>query len=155
MLGAHSERKTYIYLISEENRSEDLPARPGYFVGSQFRKLLKTLVTHGTSRTQLYRVYREWLKKRKQKSQRKRLRERQQEWSGREDLNLRPPGPELLESKFQMLHLVSLRNQRTVLSLLQLYRSCTELVLTFEVRRSPSKCLRTGNAARETTRRRN
>jgi hypothetical protein len=77
------------------------------------------------------------------------------EWSGREDLNLRPPGPELLESKFQMLHLVSLRNQRTVLSLLQLYRSCTELVLTFEVRRSPSKCLRTGNAARETTRRRN
>ena len=30
----------------------------------------------------------------KQQTRRKQLREREQEWSGREDLNLRPPGPE-------------------------------------------------------------
>jgi hypothetical protein len=34
-------------------------------------------------------------KKPKQQLQRKRLRERKKDWSGREDLNLRPPGPEL------------------------------------------------------------
>ena len=42
MLGAHSERKTYIYFISEENRSEDLPARAPLLCRGQFRKLLKT-----------------------------------------------------------------------------------------------------------------
>jgi hypothetical protein len=48
------------------------------------------------------------------------------DWSGREDLNLRPPGPELLKPKFQMLHLASLRDQYTIPSLPQLYLSCTE-----------------------------
>jgi len=48
-------------------------------------------------------------------------------WSGREDLNLRPPGPEQKNTKFQVLHLVSLTNHKTVLSLLYLYRTCTEL----------------------------
>jgi hypothetical protein len=33
-------------------------------------------------------------KKPKQKKRRNQLREREKEWSGREDLNLRPPGPE-------------------------------------------------------------
>ena len=47
-------------------------------------------------------------------------------WSGREDLNLRPPGPELSQYKFQVLHLVSLRDQKALFSLAQLYRSCTE-----------------------------
>src|ERR1700722_19169599 len=47
-------------------------------------------------------------------------------WSGREDLNLRPPGPELWKYKVQLLYLVSLREQRTSFSLAQLYRSCTE-----------------------------
>jgi hypothetical protein len=46
------------------------------------------------------------------------------DWSGREDLNLRPPGPEPRKSKFQMLHLVSLRSQRTIF----LSLSCTEVV---------------------------
>jgi len=41
-------------------------------------------------------------------------------------LNLRPPGPEPRKSKFQ-IHLVSLRSQRTIFSLPQLSRSCTEL----------------------------
>jgi hypothetical protein len=53
-------------------------------------------------------------------------RAQKQEWSGREDLNLRPPGPELSQYKLQMLHLVSLRGQQTTFSLAQLYRSCTE-----------------------------
>src|SRR5215470_1059230 len=44
----------------------------------------------------------------------------------RKDLNLRPPGPEQQNHKFQVLHLVSLRNQNSVLSLAQLSRSCTE-----------------------------
>ena len=38
-------------------------------------------------------------------------------WSGREDLNLRPPGPELWKYKLQVLYLVSLREQRTSFSL--------------------------------------
>jgi hypothetical protein len=33
----------------------------------------------------------------KQQWQRKQLKEREKDWSGREDLNLRPPGPELKE----------------------------------------------------------
>jgi hypothetical protein len=48
------------------------------------------------------------------------------DWSGREDLNLRPPGPEQENSKIQVLHLVSLRNQKAILSFPQLDRSCTE-----------------------------
>src|SRR5580700_9299126 len=47
-------------------------------------------------------------------------------WSGREDLNLRPPGPEPRNYKLQGLYLVSLRRQQTTFSLAQLYRSCTE-----------------------------
>jgi hypothetical protein len=34
------------------------------------------------------------LKKLQRKRQRKQLKEREKRWSGREDLNLRPPGPE-------------------------------------------------------------
>jgi hypothetical protein len=45
---------------------------------------------------------------------------------GREDLNLRPPGPELCNYKLQVLYLVSLRDRRTHFSLSQLYRSYTE-----------------------------
>src|SRR5713101_3591455 len=37
-----------------------------------------------------------------------------------------PWSPELGNSKIQVLHLVSLRNQKAILSLPQLYRSCTE-----------------------------
>jgi hypothetical protein len=44
---------------------------------------------------QLYRMYRKSPKKLKQKRQLKQLKEREKRWSGREDLNLRPPGPEL------------------------------------------------------------
>lgn len=40
--------------------------------------------------------------------------------------HLRPPGPEPRKSKFQMLLLMSLRSQRIIVSLPQLYRSCTE-----------------------------
>src|SRR5580704_13972420 len=36
------------------------------------------------------------------------------EWSGREDLNLRPPGPEDEQVKIQVLHLVSLRSKKPV-----------------------------------------
>ena len=43
-----------------------------------------------------------------------------------EDMNLRSPGPELWKYKLQVLCLVSLREQRTVFSLAQLYRTCTE-----------------------------
>src|SRR5882762_7574088 len=50
----------------------------------------------GSSCPQLYRMYRKLPKKPKQQKRRKQLREREQEWSGREDLNLRPPGPEIL-----------------------------------------------------------
>jgi len=39
-------------------------------------------------------------------------RAKNQEWSGREDLNLRPPGPEDEQVKIQVLHLVSLRSQK-------------------------------------------
>ena len=39
------------------------------------------------------------------------------DWSGREDLNLRPPGPELSQYKLQVLYLVSLRDQQTTISL--------------------------------------
>jgi hypothetical protein len=49
-------------------------------------------------------------------------------WSGREGLNLRPPGPELQIYKLQVAYLVSLREQHTSFSLAQLYRSCTERV---------------------------
>jgi len=42
-------------------------------------------------------------------------------WSGREDLNLRPPGPEHKGVKIQVLHLVSLRSQQANLSLSQSY----------------------------------
>jgi Phage integrase family len=35
-------------------------------------------------------------------------------WSGREDLNLRPPGPEHRSVKIQVLHLVSLRSQKPI-----------------------------------------
>jgi hypothetical protein len=45
---------------------------------------------------QLYRMYRKLPKKPKQQRRRKQLR-REKEWSGREDLNLRPPGPETKE----------------------------------------------------------
>lgn len=38
----------------------------------------------------------------------------------------RPPGPEEMDQKIQVLHLASLRNQKATLSLPQLYRSCTE-----------------------------
>src|SRR5438132_3187884 len=48
----------------------------------------------GSSCPQLYRMYRKLSKKPKQQRQRKQLRNREKEWSGREDLNLRPPGPE-------------------------------------------------------------
>ena len=41
-------------------------------------------------------------------------------------MNLRPPGPELSQYKLQVLYLVSLRGQRTMFFLAQLYRSCTE-----------------------------
>jgi hypothetical protein len=47
-------------------------------------------------------------------------------WSGRVDLNHRPPGPEKSNQKIQVLHLVSLGSQKAILSLPQLYRSCTE-----------------------------
>jgi hypothetical protein len=43
------------------------------------------------------------------------------DWSGREDLNLRPPRPGLWNYKLQVLYLVSLREQRTTFSLAQLY----------------------------------
>ena len=39
---------------------------------------------------------------------------------------LRPLGPELSQYKFQVLCLVSLRGQQAIVSLAQLYRSCTE-----------------------------
>ena len=45
---------------------------------------------------------------------------------GERILNLRPPGPELSRYKLQVLYLVSLRAQQTSLSIVQLYRSCTE-----------------------------
>src|SRR5208283_942809 len=51
-------------------------------------------VATASSCSQLYRMYREWLKKLKQQRQPKQLRSREKDWSGREDLNLRPPGPE-------------------------------------------------------------
>jgi len=35
---------------------------------------------------------------------------RGKKWSGREDFNLRPPGPELWKYKLQVLYLVSLRD---------------------------------------------
>jgi hypothetical protein len=43
---------------------------------------------------QLYRMYRKLPEKPKQQRRRKQLRNREKGWSGREDLNLRPPGPE-------------------------------------------------------------
>jgi hypothetical protein len=43
------------------------------------------------------------------------------------NLDLRPPSPEEEKVKIQVLHLVSLRNRKTSLSLPQLYLSCTEL----------------------------
>ena len=39
-----------------------------------------------------------------------------QKWSGREDLNLRPPGPEPRKCKLQVLCLVSLREPKAILS---------------------------------------
>jgi hypothetical protein len=48
------------------------------------------------------------------------------EFGGREDLNLRPPGPELWKYKLPLLYLASLRDRRTHFSLAQLCRSCTE-----------------------------
>jgi len=47
-------------------------------------------------------------------------------WSGREDLNLRPPGPEPRVGQIQVLHSVSLRSQQAVLLSPQLYQSSTE-----------------------------
>ena len=40
--------------------------------------------------------------------------------------NHRPPGFQPGNQKIQVLHVVSLRSQKAILSLLQLYRSCTE-----------------------------
>jgi hypothetical protein len=54
-------------------------------------------------------------------------RAKNEEWSGRVDLNHRPPGPEQQNQKIQMLRLVSLRSQKAILSLPRLYRSCPEL----------------------------
>jgi hypothetical protein len=48
----------------------------------------------GSICAQLYRMYRKLPKKKQQHRQRKRLRMREKEWSGRMDLNHRPPGPE-------------------------------------------------------------
>src|SRR5580658_7726052 len=45
----------------------------------------------------------------------------EKKWSGREDLNLRPPGPEPCNHKLQALYLVSLRGQKSILPLAQLY----------------------------------
>jgi len=39
---------------------------------------------------------------------------------------VRPPGPEPWNYKLQVLYLVSLRGQKSILPLAQLYRSCTE-----------------------------
>src|SRR5215471_14097144 len=50
----------------------------------------------------------------------------QNDWSGRVDLNHRPPGPENAPKKIQVLHLASLRSQKAILSPPQLYRSCSE-----------------------------
>jgi len=47
-------------------------------------------------------------------------------------LNLRPPGPEPCNYKLQVLYLVSLRGQKPILPLAQLYRSCTEGPRTIE-----------------------
>src|SRR5215471_19235167 len=57
----------------------------------------EVLFQHGTTmvRPQLYRMYRESPEKLKQQKSPNMLRLREKEWSGREDLNLRPPGPEL------------------------------------------------------------
>jgi hypothetical protein len=44
--------------------------------------------------SQLYRMYRKLPKKPMQQRRHKQLKNREKEWSGREDLNLRPPGPE-------------------------------------------------------------
>jgi site-specific DNA recombinase len=53
-------------------------------------------------------------------------RAKREEWSGREDLNLRPPGPEHRAVKIQVLHLASLRCQKTNLSLASVVPSCPE-----------------------------
>jgi hypothetical protein len=50
---------------------------------------------------------------------------RRKDWWGREDLNLRPPGPEDRSVKIQVLHLVSLRSQ---IQLFFLSLSCTPVV---------------------------
>jgi hypothetical protein len=42
-------------------------------------------------------------------------------------LNLRPPGPEPSQRKFQVLYLVSLRVSKPTFSLAQLYRTCTDI----------------------------
>jgi len=51
------------------------------------------------------------------------------EWSGRLDLNQRPPGPEPKEVKNLSAHLASLRSRKATLFLASIVRSCREVLL--------------------------
>jgi hypothetical protein len=55
---------------------------------------LKTRERPGNAIGHLYRLYRKCGERFGSQSRCKRLRRRKKDWSGREDLNLRPPGPE-------------------------------------------------------------
>src|SRR6266481_8784619 len=67
----------------------------------------------GSICAQLYRMYRKLPKKKKRHRQRKRLRMREKEWSGRMDLNHRPPGPEISVQNPQFVDSVLLRGRTT------------------------------------------
>jgi hypothetical protein len=59
-----------------------------------FRKMWAEKSGFPSNCPQLYRMYRKKRINRKPSKPRKQLNRRDKDWSGREDLNLRPPGPE-------------------------------------------------------------